>query len=619
MGASEEIGETLPHKAAQLRRARLRSLMQLVIDCAIWLVSLIAAVVLRYEFQLESVVWLPTVLLGIGAGFLHSVVGFMMGLYSGHFPYGSFGEVRAVSIVVFIESFALTVIVLILGTSIGIPRSSVLIAFPLALMMMFGARYLRRLSLEVSRRPNSEALPTIVVGAGNAGGLLVRSMMTDPDSPLRPVALLDDDPSKRRLTLHSVQVLGGTDEIIETARATSAEVLVIAIANADSAMLRKLTDDGVEAGLQVLITPSVQQMVSGKVTVSDLRNIKIEDLLGREPLDTGIDKIADYVTGKRVLVTGAGGSIGSELCQQLHKFGPKELIMLDRDETGLQHAQLRTIGNGLLDSREVVLANIRESETLLEIFQDRKPEVVFHAAALKHLPMLEQYPREAWKTNVLGTLNVVNAARSVGVTTFVNVSTDKAASPTSALGHSKRVAEKITSWAAEDTGLKYLSVRFGNVIGSRGSMLPTFQTLIEAGGPVTVTHPEATRFFMTIPEACQLVIQAGSIGRAGEVLILDMGQPVRILDIAKRMIGMSGKKIEIIYTGLRDGEKLHEVLVGEHEDLERPFHPQISHTHADSLSPDRLDEDIWMERMDMKKRTIGTVETPLPITGQVES
>lgn len=580
----------------------MRSVMQLIIDCLIWLLALIAAVVLRFEFQLESVVWIPAVLFGMGAGVLHAILGYIMGLYSGHFAYGSLGEVRAVSIAVSIESLALTIAIFVFGTAVGIPRSSVLIAFPIALMMMFGVRYLRRICLEASRRPNSKAAPTIVVGAGNAGGLLVRSMMTDPDSPLRPVGLLDDDPFKRRLKLHDVQVLGGTDRIVEAARTTGAEVLVIAIANADASMLRKFTDEGSKAGLQVLITPSVQQMVSGTVTVSDLRNIKIEDLLGREPLDTGVEKIADYVTGKRVLVTGAGGSIGSELCEQLYKFAPKELIMLDRDETGLQHVQLRTMGNGLLDSREVVLANIRDHENLLDIFEDRKPEVVFHAAALKHLPMLEQYPREAWKTNVLGTLNVVNAARSVGVKTFVNVSTDKAASPTSVLGHSKRVAEKITSWAAEDTGLKYLSVRFGNVIGSRGSMLPTFQTLIEAGGPVTVTHPEATRFFMTIPEACQLVIQAGGIGRAGEVLILDMGQPVRILDIAERMIAMSGKKIEIVFTGLRDGEKLHEVLVGEHEDLERPFHPQISHTHADSLSPDHLDETVWMKRMGLQSR-----------------
>lgn len=244
-----------------------------------------------------------------------------------------------------------------------------------------------------------------------------------------------------------------------------------------------------------------------------------------------------------------------------------------------------------------MLADIREEATLRDIFAERRPEVVFHAAALKHLPMLEQYPDEAWKTNVLGTLNVLNAARGVGVDTFVNISTDKAANPTSVLGHSKRVAEKLTAWAGQETGMRYLSVRFGNVIGSRGSMLPTFQTLIEAGGPITVTHPDVTRYFMTIPEACQLVIQAGGIGRTGEVLILDMGEPVSILEVAKRMIAMSGKNIEIVFTGLRHGEKLHEVLVGAQENLERPFHPKVSHTRADSISPERLDKAGWEARM----------------------
>jgi dTDP-glucose 4,6-dehydratase len=280
--------------------------------------------------------------------------------------------------------------------------------------------------------------------------------------------------------------------------------------------------------------------------------------------------------------------------------------MLDRDETGLQQAQLGTAGHGLLDTKDVVLANIRDVETLNGIFEDRRPEVVFHAAALKHLPMLEQYPDEAWKTNVLGSLNVIRAAMSVGVTHFVNVSTDKAANPTSVLGHSKRVAEKLTAWAGAQTGLNYVSVRFGNVIGSRGSMLPTFQTLIAAGGPVTVTHPEATRYFMTIPEACQLVIQAGGIGRVGEVLILDMGEPVSILEVAKRMISMSGKKIEIVFTGLRHGEKLHEELVGDRESLERPFHPSISHTHADTISPERLDKDGWKARMAEEPRNNDT-------------
>lgn len=584
-------------KTTQLRRAQRRAFAQFNIDCAIWLFVLMVAVVLRYEFKFDEVNWSSVLLLGLGAGILHAVLGTYLGLYAGRNQYGSFSEVRSLASAVLLETIILSTVLIVFSQSVDIPRSTVLIAFPLALVLMFGLRYMRRLFLERSRMPKSEAAPTLVVGAGNAGELIVRSMMTDPDSILRPIGLLDDDPAKKRLRLHGVPVMGETTDIAKIAHETSAEVLVLAIAKAEPALLRKLTDAGVKAGLRILVIPTVQQLASGNVSVSDLRSIKIEDLLGRLPLDTQIENVAGYVTDKRVLVTGAGGSIGSELCRQLFRFGPKELIMLDRDETGLQQAQLGTVGHGLLDTSDVVLANIREAETLEKIFKERKPEVVFHAAALKHLPMLEQYPDEAWKTNVIGTLNVVNAARSVGVKTFVNVSTDKAANPTSALGHSKRVAEKITSWAAEDTDLNYLSVRFGNVIGSRGSMLPTFRTLIEAGGPLTVTHPEATRYFMTIPEACQLVIQAGGIGRPGEVLILDMGEPVKILDVAKRMIAMSGKRIEIVFTGLREGEKLHEVLVGNNENLERPFHPKISHTKSASISPEKLNKHEWFQRL----------------------
>jgi FlaA1/EpsC-like NDP-sugar epimerase len=319
-------------------------------------------------------------------------------------------------------------------------------------------------------------------------------------------------------------------------------------------------------------------------------------LIGRNPVDTEVESIADYIAGKRVLVTGAGGSIGSELCRQISKFAPTELIMLDRDEAGLQMAQLGTVGHGLLHTRDVVLADIREPEALERIFQDRKPQVVYHAAALKHLPMLEQYPEEAWKTNVLGTLNVLQAARNADVETFINISTDKAANPTSVLGHSKRVAEKLTAWMGQETGRPYLSVRFGNVIGSRGSMLPTFRSLIEKGGPLTVTHPDVTRYFMTIPEACQLVVQAGAIGSPGEVLILDMGEPVKILDIAERMIEMSGKDIEITFTGLREGEKLHEELVGLGEGDERPFHPKISHALVNTLTPQDMNKVVWLQR-----------------------
>jgi FlaA1/EpsC-like NDP-sugar epimerase len=290
-----------------------------------------------------------------------------------------------------------------------------------------------------------------------------------------------------------------------------------------------------------------------------------------------------------VLVTGAGGSIGSELCRQISKFGPAKLIMLDRDETGLQLAQLGVSGHGLLDTKDIMLADIREPEVLNEIFKRVRPDVVFHAAALKHLPVLEQFPEEAWKTNVLGTLNVLRASQAVGVGTFINISTDKAADPTSVLGKSKKLAERLTSWFANEQNASYLSVRFGNVLGSRGSMLPTFTSLIQKGGPITVTHPDVTRFFMTIPEACQLVLQAGAIGRPQDVLILDMGEPVKILDIANKMIQISGKKIEVVFTGLRQGEKLDEDLYGMSEDSQILSHPLISHAWSAPISPLEID------------------------------
>lgn len=593
----------------RLFRARLFSVLQGTIDSLIWFVVVVLAVVLRYEFNTDGINWWATVAIALIAAILQPIIGLFSGLYIGRFAYGSFDEVRALTVASFINMLTLTVVVVFAARIYDVPRGTAVLAFPMGLVFTFGARYLRRLTYEHSQRPQLNAAPALVVGAGHVGEIIVRTIMRDSKSPIRVAAIIDDDPSKKRLRLHGVPVLGKLDDIVEIAQRTNAEVLVIAIANVPSTQMRRIHDLARAAGLRVLIAPTVERLVAGPIAVADLRSINIEDLIGRHAIDTEIETIAGYVTGKRVLVTGAGGSIGSELCRQLHKFGPKELIMLDRDETGLQHAQLGTFGHGLLDTKDVVLADIREGDEIMQIFEDRRPEVVFHAAALKHLPMLEQYPREAWKTNVLGTLNVVQAARAVGVTTFVNISTDKAANPSSALGHSKRVAEKIASWGAEDTGLTYLSVRFGNVIGSRGSMLPTFQSLIESGGPITVTHPDITRFFMTIPEACQLVIQAGGIGRPGEVLILDMGEPVKILDIAERMIEMSGKQIEIVFTGLREGEKMHEELVGDSEELDRPFHPQISHASVDWISPDLLDYDTWLQRMHVDEQKLPRVSS----------
>jgi FlaA1/EpsC-like NDP-sugar epimerase len=588
---------------------------QYVLDALAWFVSVLAAALLAYEFRTANIPFATLLFVAAMTLIAQLVIGAAFSLYRGKFVYGSFDEVRALLFSVCTVAVLVGVPVLIWGNNVRLARSTVILALPFAFMLMGAVRYLKRLYLESRSRPGESAAPTLVFGAGYLGRALVQRMLTDRHSGFLPIGLIDDDPRAANRQVRGVRVLGRLRDVVSVAETTGAKVLIVAIARVDAALLRQVQDLSEQAGLQVKVLPALNEVLAGHSRLSDVRDLSIEDLIGRQPIDTDVESIASYLTGRRVLVTGAGGSIGAELCRQILNYGPAELIMLDRDETNLQTAQLAISGHGLLDTKDVVLADIRDRAALVEIFRARLPEVVFHAAALKHLPMLEQYPDEAWKTNVLGTLNVLHAAGEVGVATFVNISTDKAANPTSVLGHSKRMAEKLTAGAAESTSARYLSVRFGNVIGSRGSMLPTFQTLIEAGGPVTVTHPEVTRYFMTIPEACQLVVQAGGIGEPGEVLILDMGEPVSILDVAKRMIAHSGKDIEIRFTGLRPGEKLHEELVGRGETDVRPHHPQISHTRIKPLLPDELDHQGWVRRL----RTNGAdtaVITPLlhPIT-----
>ena len=575
---------------------------QYVLDAVSWSVALVLAVWARYEFDLDSISWWPMLAIIAGAWIVQFLTGWMFHLYRGRFTYGTFEEVQALAVAVLVAAVLLGLPVVLFGSEFGVPRSVVLIATPIALLGMFSIRYGKRLYVEHKSRPSKDAEPTLIFGAGYLGSALVRRMTTDGEALYRPVGLIDDDPSKKNVQIRSVRVLGELDDLPDVVERVGASILIVAIARADSDLLRRVYDTAKPLGLSVKVMPALSDILDGKTRPSDVRDLGIEDLIGRHPVDTDVASIAGYLEGRRVLVTGAGGSIGSELCRQIAGYHPAELIMLDRDETGLQQAQIGTVGHGLLHTKDVVLCDIRDADALLNIFDERRPDVVFHAAALKHLPMLEQYPDEAWKTNVLGTLNVLEAAHAVGVRTFVNISTDKAANPTSVLGHSKRVAEKLTAWMAQTSGATYLSVRFGNVLGSRGSMLPTFAQLIASGGPVTVTHPDATRYFMTIPEASQLVIQAGAIGRPSEVLILDMGEPVRILDVAERMIAMSGRDVPIVYTGLREGEKLHEELVGSAENIQRLHHPLISHARVDSISPDRLDKDGWLARMNLAPR-----------------
>jgi FlaA1/EpsC-like NDP-sugar epimerase len=442
---------------------------------------------------------------------------------------------------------------------------------------MLAVRGLRR-SRRTSRRAT---VPVLVYGAGAAGHRLLHSMLEDPDCSYRPVGLLDDDPMKRNLRVSGIAVLGGRRRLPEALASTGAAGVIFAIRTGDGALLRAVQSDlsnlSNVSRYFLKILPSLDETLDGPVSVAEVRDVCLSDLLGRRQIETDLAAIADHLTGRRVLVTGAGGSIGSELCRQLHRFAPAELMMLDRDESALHAVQLSIHGRALLDDPALILADLRDAATIRAVFETRRPEVVFHAAALKHLTLLERHPAEAVQTNVLGTLHVLEAAAATGVARLVNISTDKAADPISVLGYSKRITERLTAHHG------YLNVRFGNVLGSRGSVVTAFRAQIAAGGPVTVTDPGVTRYFMTIPEAVQLVIQAAAIGGGGEALVLDMGSPVRIADVARQLIGDA--PVEIVYTGLRPGEKLHEDLLGRGESDVRPLHPLISHVAVPPLDP----------------------------------
>lgn len=560
---------------------------QLLFDVLAWLIAITLSAASRFDFALSNISVGPILAVGLVAALLQVVFGKFFHLYRGRFIVATFDELKALIYTTISVALPLGILILIIGPFIAVPRTTVILATPIFISLSGGIRVFRRY-LRSRQNATRESQRTLIYGAGSMAESLIPQLLRDPKSQYLPVGLIDDSPEKKNRWINNIPMLGTWDELDDITRQTGAQILIVCIARTDAKLMKRVEEDARRNGLKVIVLPTLDEVLQGHTGLRDLRALTIEDLIGRRPIDTEVESITSYLQGNTVLVTGAGGSIGSELCKQISRFDPAKLIMLDRDETGLQLAQIGVSGHGLLDTKDIVLADIRERKVLLDLFKEIQPDVVFHAAALKHLPVLEQFPDEAWKTNVLGTHNVLEAANSVGVKTFINISTDKAADPTSILGKSKKLAEGLTSWYAETTGAKYLSVRFGNVLGSRGSLLPTFSSLIESGGPLTVTHPDVTRFFMTIPEACQLVLQAGAIGRPQDVLILDMGEPVKIMDIANRMIEISGKKIEIVFTGLRPGEKLHEDLYGSKEDSEVLTHELISHAKVIPLDPGEL-------------------------------
>ncbi len=557
-------------------------------DVAAWLCGLLAAAWVTRDLAGPSPRPYVIVRAALAIGLVAVACGLLAGLYRRRNQRGSFGEVVAVAVAVGGTALTLAVLGGLLIPGQRAPLATVTGAALFSLPAMLGGRYVAFASRQRRRAAATSAVKVIIFGAGSAGTQLAHRLAGQHGSEYQPVAMLDDDPAMRRLRIRGIPVLGGRDQMAAAAAATGATVLVIAIARASGAAIRELSAQAEGCGLVPKVIPSVKELLTGRARIEGVRDPQITDLLGRSPVETDVAAVAGNFAGRRILVTGAGGSIGSELCRQLHQFRPAELIMLDRDESALHAIQLALHGRALLDSDEAALADIRDARRVSHVFEQFRPQIVFHAAALKHLPLLERYPAEALKTNVRGTLTVLEAAAACGVESFVNISTDKAADPVCVLGYSKRMAERLTADMAGRAAGSYLSVRFGNVLGSRGSVLTALTAQVAAGGPVTVTHPEVSRYFMTADEAVQLVLQAAVIGRRGEVLVLDMGEQVLIADIARRLAADAAREIDIVYTGLRPGEKLTEQLLGRDEVDNRPCHPLIRHVQVPPLAPSRV-------------------------------
>ncbi|MDQ4089795.1 MAG: polysaccharide biosynthesis protein [Actinomycetota bacterium] len=565
--------------------ARHRTPIQGLTDALAWTVALIFATLFRYDFDLPQGQYSGLTVIIPMAFVIQVIAGLACGLYTGRSRFGSFDEVLSL-----VKATAITVVALVVVDVVPdrrlVPASVPIVSGAVALVLMAGVRYTWRLAIERNRRPNGDHCHRLLVfGAGEGAMQVIPTLLRDPNSAYVPVALLDDNPGKRKLRIMGIPVLGDRTRLLEAAKECRADSLLIAMPSAGADLITELSELARIAGLDVKVLPPVRDLFEGQVDASDIRDVTTADLLGRHEIDTDLEAIAGYLTGKRVLVTGAGGSIGSELCKQIYRFAPAQLLMLDRDESALHAVQLAIEGRALLTSPDLVLCDLRDRREVESVFTRLRPDVVFHAAALKHLTLLEQHPAEAVKTNVWATLDLLEITAKVGVKRFVNISTDKAADPCSVLGYTKRLTERLTSHFGSEARGTYLSVRFGNVLGSRGSMLTTFQSQIARGGPLTVTDPHVTRFFMTIEEAVQLVIQAGAIGRDGEALVLDMGKPVVIAEVARLMAARTNRRIAIEFTGLRPGEKLHEVLLAHDEVDVRPAHPLISQVPVPALAP----------------------------------
>ncbi|NLO93457.1 MAG: polysaccharide biosynthesis protein, partial [Clostridiaceae bacterium] len=545
----------------------------MVIDFFCLFLSIYLAYILRFDFDF-TLSKAPPINIGffLAAVVFKIVIFAIFKLYKSLWLYAGAYEVVNVVLGSGISNFVLSLLLIIQYHFTGAlyaPRSIFAITFMIDVFAVGGLRLLYRVYRRIVRGVKinmSEVKRVLIFGAGNAGAAIAKEMIKRPKLCSKPVAFVETDPYKIGYKINGIKVLDENKySIEEIVREEQIDEIIIAIPHAKATKINQIYSQASKTGCKVKILPSVSQMIDESVVMQKVRDIEIEDLLGRDPVNLDTSEIEKFITCKRVLVTGAGGSIGSELCRQLAVFKPQKLYLLDNYENSLHDLLLELREKHSDIEFNPVIANIREEKHINALFQKIKPNIIFHAAAHKHVPLMELHPEEAIKNNVFGTWNVSHAADKAGVERFVLISTDKAVNPANVMGATKRIAELIVQAINTKSKTEFVAVRFGNVLGSNGSVIPIFKHQIEEGGPVTVTHPEMTRFFMTIPEAAQLVIQAGASAKGGEIFILDMGQPVRILELAENMIRLSGfepyEDIDIKFCGVRPGEKLYEELL----------------------------------------------------------
>ncbi|MFK3960829.1 polysaccharide biosynthesis protein [Pseudalkalibacillus hwajinpoensis] len=554
-------------------RKRLSSLI--VIDSLIVAFAIfISSFLLNYnDFLSSKPIIASSIVLLLG----HHFFSYYYKLYKRAWQYASIGELVVIFRVV---TFSIALAALAQFVMLqDIYFRALSITWMIHMLLIGGSRFAWRMFRDTYMNTKNKKKRVLVIGAGSAGRMIVRQLRQSVDSDLNPIGFIDDDIRKQNLEIMGVPVLGSTDDIEEQVRKLEIDNIVIAIPSLSKGEMKRIYEECSKTKAKTQIIPMIEDLMTGKLSINSFRDVKVEDLLGREPIKLDADNIAETLTGKTVLVTGAGGSIGSEICRQVSKFHPDQVVLLGHGENSIYTIEMElrnTYGETI--TFIPVIADVQDRERLGEVMKTHRPNVVYHAAAHKHVPLMEANPHESVKNNVIGTKNVAESASDADVDTFVMVSTDKAVNPTSVMGATKRLAEMIVQQMDKISATRFVAVRFGNVLGSRGSVIPLFKKQIQKGGPVTVTHPDMVRYFMTIPEASRLVIQAGAMARGGEIFVLDMGEPVKIVDLAENLIKLSGYSVDEIgikFAGVRPGEKLYEELLGKDEVHDEQIYPKI--------------------------------------------